>query len=220
MFLEGRKHDYFLWDWRSSGYIKIIQTIIKLYIFFHLTCQDQLNRRVQTSLTSMFSGHMFFGSNGLWKGTIWMSFLINRLQSERLCFYLRCSLLHWHRICCVALMLIYSAQRANKLLVCLTVDLHQLVVLCTHLFFQWNCSWDQLVLLQHRNIVVRLEVSWTVRRQTRQASHRGFVGFGPTAEITGDISRAGTGHSSRGRSLMAACLLQLLHNLGEIGILR
>lgn len=70
--------------------------------------------------------------------------------------------------------------------------------------------------LQHGNAVVRLEVSRTVRRQARQARHRGFLGLGPAAEITGDICWAGTGQTRRGRSLLAACLLQLLHNLGMI----
>lgn len=44
-----------------------------------------------------------------------------------------------------------------------------------------SACWDQLVLLRHRNAVVRLEVSWTARRQTRQARHRGFVESGSTA---------------------------------------
>ena len=84
-------------------------------------------------------------------------------------------------------MLIYTAQITDALLVRLAVDLHQLVVLGTHLLLQWDCSRDQLVLLQHRNTVVRPEVSRTVRHQTRQAGHGGFVGFGLRAEITGNI---------------------------------
>lgn len=46
-----------------------------------------------------------------------------------------------------------------------------------------SACWDQLVLLRHRNAVVRLEVSWTARRQTRQARHRGFVESGSTAVV-------------------------------------
>lgn len=79
-----------------------------------------------------------------------------------------------------------------------------------------SACWDQLVPLRHRNAVLRLEVSWTARRQTRQARHRGFVESGSTAEITGNICRAGTGRSGRGRSL-SVCLLQLFHKLGMTG---
>ena len=84
-------------------------------------------------------------------------------------------------------MLIYNTQITDALLVRLAEDLHQLVVLRAHLLLQWDCSRDQLVLLQHRNTVVRPEVSRTVRRQTIQAGHGGFVGFRPRAEITGDV---------------------------------
>lgn len=122
-------------------------------------------------------------------------------------FYLLLSPLccSWH--CTVASVLIYSAQIANTCHVWATVDLHQLVVLSAHLLLQWDCSWDQLVGLQHRNIVVRLKVSWTVGCQTSQARHWGFVRSEPAAEITGNICWAGTGQSSTGRRLLGACLL-------------
>lgn len=114
----------------------------------------------------------------------------------------------------MALVLIDNAQEADALPVRPTVDLHQLVVLRAHLFLQRDADGDQLVLLQHGDAAVRLQVSRAVGRHARQARHGGFVGSGAAAEITGHILWAGAGQRSRG--LPGAAQLQLLHHLLEV----
>lgn len=115
----------------------------------------------------------------------------------------------------MALVLVPGTKIADELLVCQAVDLHQLVVLRAHLLLQWDCGRHQPVLPQHGDAVVRLEVGRTERRQTRQARHCGFVGFGSAAEITDKISKVTTDHSSWGRWLHVR--LQLFHKLGMTG---
>lgn len=69
----------------------------------------------------------------------------HRRECVRFCVYLRLSLLHWKRIHCVVFMLVYSAKRANKLLVCLAVELHRLVETSWCLFdtgtLYWGSRW-------------------------------------------------------------------------------
>ena len=149
-----------------------------------------------------------------WDVEIFKKLKTNRLQCGGFGAYLYVSPLFWNRSGGVALVLDHSAHRANQLLVRPAVDVDQPVVLRAHLLLQWDCGRDQLVLLKHRNTVSRLEVSRTVRHQTRQAGHGGCIGFGLGAEITGDVRRDATGHSSRGGSLLGA---QVLHKLGVTG---
>uniref|UniRef100_A0A673XK51 RING-type domain-containing protein n=1 Tax=Salmo trutta TaxID=8032 RepID=A0A673XK51_SALTR len=65
--------------------------------------------------------------------------------------------------------------------------------------------------------IVRLEVSLTVRGQTCQTGHEGFLLSGPSAEITRHISRSSTAQSRRGSSL-ESCLLQFLHHFSQNGV--
>ena len=81
----------------------------------------------------------------------------------------------------MALVFIHGAQIADTLVVCATEHLHQLVMTGAHLLLQFVGGWDQLVLLQGRSIVVGLEVSLTVRGQTRQTRLESFATSGSSA---------------------------------------
>ena len=113
----------------------------------------------------------------------------------------------------MALVFINDTQIADALVVRATEHLHQLVMSGAHLLLQFVGGWDQLVLLQHRSIVVRLEVSLTVRGQTRQTRHESFATSGSNAQITGHVCWTGVQRSSGGRRLMSSCTAQLHHNL-------
>ena len=111
----------------------------------------------------------------------------------------------------MALMFINDTQIADALVVRATEHLHQLVMPGAHLLLQFVGGWDQLVLLQRRSIVVRLEVSLTVRGQTRQTRHESFAASGSGAEVTGHVRWTGVQRSS-GR-LLSSCTAQLHHHL-------
>ena len=113
----------------------------------------------------------------------------------------------------MALVFIYDAQIADTLVVCATEHLHQLVMTGAHLLLQLVGGWDQLVLLQHRGVVVGLEVSLTVRGQTHQTGHESFATSGSSAEITGHVFWSGVELSSGGRRLLTTCNAQLHQKL-------
>ena len=95
-------------------------------------------------------------------------------------------------------MFVHRTQVTDTVQVSAAEQLHHLVVLGAHLVLQLCGGLDQLVLLENRSLVVRLEVSLTVRGHTLKTGHDSFL-LPPCTEITGHISRSSRRSSSEAR---------------------
>ena len=108
--------------------------------------------------------------------------------------------------------LFHGAQRTDTLLISTTEKLPHLVVTRADVLLKLAGGFDQLVFLKGRRLIVRLEVSVTVRDQTLKTSLHSFQ-FSPSAEITANISRSSIAVVRR--TSLESCLLQYFHHVSQ-----
>ena len=108
-----------------------------------------------------------------------------------------------------------GAQITDTLLISTTEKLPHLVVMRADILLKLAGGFDQFVFLKGRRLIVRLEVSVTVRDQTLKTSLHSFQ-FPPSADITGHISRSSVAVIRR--NILESCLLQALHHLSQHGV--
>ena len=106
----------------------------------------------------------------------------------------------------------HGTQITDTRLIGTTEKLLNLVVTRANVLDKLAGGFDQLVFLEGRRLIVRLEVRVTVRDQTLKTSLHSFQ-FSPITGITGHISRSSIA-VLRGNSL-DFCILQYFHHVGH-----
>ena len=112
----------------------------------------------------------------------------------------------------MAFVFFHGAQGTDALLIVTAEKLPRLVVAKTDVLLKLSGGFDQLVFLKGRRLIVRLEVSVTVRDQTLKTSLHSFQ-FSPSAEITANISRSSIALIRR--KILESGLLHALHHLSQ-----